>query len=105
MPSVADSVPTCEEPEGPEAGQEEVGPGPHIDEARQGRCSPADRMAWDRHRACGCARAAVVADQRVPAVGEPAEARVVGPGLLNELELAPEARAQGEEVEAPGLAV
>ena len=59
----------------------------------------------NRHVARRLIRPGVVAEDRILVVVEAAEARVVAPGLLHELELAPDARVDAEEMDAARAAV
>src|SRR5262245_43231596 len=91
-----------EKPERTHARQEEVIAAANVDEAGQGLEPLARRLARDGE---GPRFALVGADERVSFVVETGKLRVVHPGLLDELELAPDARVQTDEEQTTLLTV
>src|SRR5215468_5772117 len=86
--------------QGGDAGQEEVGASPGMDELRQAAVTTTNRARRDRE---GAARGAVVSDDRVRVVVESVERGTVQPRVLDEFELPGQVGRQADEVQ-PGPA-
>ncbi len=86
-------------------GMKRYAPALTVHEARQRRGSYTERPSRNRHATRRLIRPGVVTENRILVVVEACEARVVAPGLLHELELAPDARVDAEEMNAARVAV
>src|SRR6187200_1625125 len=104
-PSLGAVVQPRKKLQGPQARHEEIRAGLNRHEPRQRGGAQSEWLGRDRHVARRLVFPVVVAGDWILVVVEPAEARVVAPCLLHELELASNARVDAKEVNAARAAI